>query len=172
MRKIIAKIGLTRGQVGFYDPLTNIHLTITKPFADVYQGMNTSRIKASIKSGSLKLVSGCLDPIELKEDNTTQPKATTNKKVETKQKVKEAKEEVVVAKEEIKQEVKQEIKQEVIEETPVTTEVKEEVVEEIKQEVKEETEVKPKTEKKSKKKSKKTEEVKNEDNIDIKGEDK
>ena len=156
MRKIIAKIGLTRGQVGFYDPLTNIHLTITKPFADVYQGMNTSRIKASIKSGSLKLVSGCLDPIELKEDNTTQPKATTDKKVETKQ---EAKEEVVVAKEEIKQE-------KVIEETPVTTEVKEEVVEEIKQEVKEETEVKPKTEKKSKKKSKKTEEVKNEDNIE------
>ena len=155
MRKIIAKIGLTRGQVGFYDPLTNIHLTITKPFADIYQGMNTSRIRASIKSGRLKLVSGCLDPIELKEDNTTQPKATTDKKVETKQKVKEAKEEVVVAKEEIKQE-------KVIEETPVITEVKEEVVEEIKQE----TEVKPKTEKKSKKKSKKTEEVKNEDNIE------
>ena len=149
MRKIIAKIGLTRGQVGFYDPLTNIHLTITKPFADIYQGMNTSRIRASIKSGRLKLVSGCLDPIELKEDNTTQPKATTDKKVETKQK----------AKEEVKQE-------KVIEETPVTTEVKEEVVEEIKQEVKEETEVKPKTEKKSKKKSKKTEEVKNEDNIE------
>lgn len=156
MRKIIAKIGLTRGQVGFYDPLTNIHLTITKPFADIYQGMNTSRIRASIKSGRLKLVSGCLDPIELKEDNTTQPKATTDKKVETKQEVKE---EVVVAKEEIKQE-------KVIEETPVITEVKEEVVEEIKQEVKEETEVKPKTEKKSKKKSKKTEEVKNEDNIE------
>ena len=158
MRKIIAKIGLTRGQVGFYDPLTNIHLTITKPFADIYQGMNTSRIRVSIKSGRLKLVSGCLDPIELKEDNTTQPKATTDKKVETKQKAKEAKEEVVVAKEEIKQE-------KVIEETPVITEVKEEV-EEIKQEVKEETEVKPKTEKKSKKKSKKTEEVKNEDNIE------
>lgn len=147
MRKIIAKIGLTRGQVGFYDPLTNIHLTITKPFADIYQGMNTSRIRASIKSGRLKLVSGCLDPIELKEDNTTQPKATTDKKVETKQKVKEAKEEVVVAKEEIKQE-------KVIEKIPVTTEVKEE------------TEVKPKTEKKSKRKSKKTEEVKNEDNIE------
>ena len=147
MRKIIAKIGLTRGQVGFYDPLTNIHLTITKPFADIYQGMNTSRIRASIKSGRLKLVSGCLDPIELKEDNTTQPKATTDKKVETKQKVKETKEEVVVVKEEIKQE-------KVIEETPVITEVKEE------------TEVKPKTEKKSKKKSKKTEEVKNEDNIE------
>ena len=157
MRKIIAKIGLTRGQVGFYDPLTNIHLTITKPFADIYQGMNTSRIRASIKSGRLKLVSGCLDPIELKEDNATQPKATKDKKVETKQKVKEAKEEVVVTKEEIKQE-------KVIEETPVITEVKEEVVEEIKQEVKEE--VKPKTEKKSKKKSKKTEEVKNEDNIE------
>ena len=89
MRKIIAKIGLTRGQVGFYDPLTNIHLTITKPFADIYQGMNTSRIRASIKSGRLKLVSGCLDPIELKEDNTTQPKATTDKKVETEQEVKE-----------------------------------------------------------------------------------
>ena len=155
MRKIIAKIGLTRGQVGFYDPLTNIHLTITKPFADIYQGMNTSRIRASIKSGRLKLVSGCLDPIELKEDNATQPKATTDKKVETKQKAKEAKEEVVVAKEEIKQE-------KVIEETPVVTEVKEEVVEEIK----EVTEVKPKTEKKSKKKSKKTEEVKNEDNVE------
>lgn len=80
MKKIIAKIGLAQGQVGFYDQLTNIHLTMTSPFANIYQGMNTSRIKASIASKRLNLISGSLDPEEIEQSEV--------KEVEPKVKVK------------------------------------------------------------------------------------
>ena len=83
MKKIIAKIGLAQGQVGFYDQLTNIHLTMTSPFANIYQGMNTSRIKASIASKRLNLISGSLDPEEIEQSEV--------KEVEPKVEVKEEK---------------------------------------------------------------------------------
>lgn len=63
MRKVIAKVCLAKGQVGFYDPLTNIHLTMTKPIAEIYQGMNTTRIKASIASKRLQVIEGSLYPV-------------------------------------------------------------------------------------------------------------
>ena len=85
MRKIIAKVCLAQGQVGFFDPLTNIHLTMTKPTAEIYQGMNTSRIKASIASKRLKLISGSLNPqedIENKNDMAVS-ETPTEVKIET-----------------------------------------------------------------------------------------
>ncbi len=60
MNEKIAEIKLSPGQVGFYDELTNIHLTIASPFGQVYRGMNTSRIKASVASKKLILLSGTL----------------------------------------------------------------------------------------------------------------
>lgn len=60
MKEKIAEIKLSPGQVGFYDELTNIHLTIASPFGQVYRGMNTSRIKASVASKKLILLSGTL----------------------------------------------------------------------------------------------------------------
>lgn len=62
MRIKIAEIRLAPGQVGFYDELTNIHLTLSRPFATVYQGMNTSRLQQSVNSGRLILVQGSLKP--------------------------------------------------------------------------------------------------------------
>ena len=61
MKEKIAEIKLSPGQVGFYDELTNIHLTIASPFGQVYRGMNTSRIKASVASKKLILLSGTLN---------------------------------------------------------------------------------------------------------------
>lgn len=66
MRIKIAELRLAPGQVGFYDELTNIHLTLTRPFASVYQGMNTSRLQQSVNSGRLILVSGSLRPAPVK----------------------------------------------------------------------------------------------------------
>lgn len=56
----IALIRLARGQVGYYDELSRIHLTIGQPEAPVYAGTNCSQLRRSVKSGRLILVSGSL----------------------------------------------------------------------------------------------------------------
>ena len=65
MRTKIAEVRLAPGQVGFYDDLTNIHLTLTKPYANVYQGMNTSGLQRSVNSKRLLLTWGSLRPTPL-----------------------------------------------------------------------------------------------------------
>lgn len=56
----IALIRLARGQVGYYDELSRIHLTIGQPEAPIYAGTNCSQLRRSVKSGRLILVSGSL----------------------------------------------------------------------------------------------------------------
>lgn len=58
---IIATIRLARGQVGFYDDLTRIHLTMQNPEKHVLSGHNTRNIKTAVASKRLILVSGTLD---------------------------------------------------------------------------------------------------------------
>lgn len=60
-KEIIAVVRLMPGQVGFYDPLSRIHLTMGAPEKAIFVGTNVSQIKKSIRSGRLKLVSGSLD---------------------------------------------------------------------------------------------------------------
>lgn len=62
MSNIIATIRLMPGQVGFYDPLSQIHLTIGMPQRDVYAGTNVTQLRKSVKSGRLQLVSGSFGP--------------------------------------------------------------------------------------------------------------
>lgn len=57
---IKAIVRLAPGQVGFYDELTGIHLTIRRPQAAIQEGMNVSGIKTSVASGRLILISGSL----------------------------------------------------------------------------------------------------------------
>lgn len=105
MRIKIAELRLAPGQVGFYDELTNIHLTLTSPFASVYQGMNTSRLQQSVNSGRLILISGSLKPapvraaeevvVETKAVKTEEAKVEKAKPVE--KKVEEIKVEEVAA---------------------------------------------------------------------------
>lgn len=56
----IAVIGLSRGQVGYYDDLSRIHLTLGEPEAPIYADTNCTHIRHSIRSGRLFVVSGSL----------------------------------------------------------------------------------------------------------------
>lgn len=62
MRAPIAKIKISAGNPGWYDPLTNIHLTITRPDAIVYEGSNLSNIKLGVTHKLIYVVEGELEP--------------------------------------------------------------------------------------------------------------
>lgn len=57
---IMAVIQLMPGQVGYYDELSRIHLTMGSPRANVYKGTNVSQIRRSVQSGRLRVVNGSL----------------------------------------------------------------------------------------------------------------
>lgn len=138
MRAPIAKIRINAGNPGWYDPLTNIHLTITRPEAFVYEGSNTTNIKRSISHGLVHIIEGSL------EDEKATREAQAVKEVREVAPQVEVKTEEVVTNDVIPEET-----QEV---TEVTEEVaKEEVVEE------EVVEEKPKAKKTTKKKATKKE---------------
>lgn len=119
MRAPIAKIRISAGNPGWYDPLTNIHLTITRPDAFVYEGQNVTNIKTAVSFKLVHVIEGELEPIK-------ESPITTTEKVEEKEEVRE----VITEVEEI--EVKEESQvpaEEIIEEESV--EKVEEVVEEV-----------------------------------------
>jgi hypothetical protein len=60
--QVLGIVRLAPGRVGFFDEYTRIHLTIASPEKPVIEGMNTTNLKRAVKSGSIKLVSGSLDP--------------------------------------------------------------------------------------------------------------
>lgn len=131
MRAPIAKIRISAGNPGWYDPLTNIHLTITRPEAFVYEGQNVSNIKNAVAFKLVSVIEGELEA----------------RLVET--------ETAPVVQEEVKvEEVIEEVR-EVVTEEPVVEEKAEEVVEEVKEEVevKEEKPAKKTTRKTAKKKA-------------------
>lgn len=133
MRAPIAKIRINAGNPGWYDPLTNIHLTITRPEAFVYEGSNTTNIKRSISHGLVHIIEGSL------EDEKATREAQAVKEV------REVAPQVEVKTEEV-------FTNDVIpEETQEVTEITEEVVEE------EVVEEKPKAKKTTKKKATKKE---------------
>lgn len=63
MSRLIAKIKLAKGEVGYFDELTRIHLTLGRPTANVYDYMNASRLRRSVTSKVLILTAGSLNPI-------------------------------------------------------------------------------------------------------------
>lgn len=155
MRKPIAKIRIAAGNPGWYDSLTNIHLTIARPTAFVYEGQNVTNVKNAIRHRIVSLIEGDLEPIssEIKET----PEVEEVRDVIETPVVKEEqqpKKQKVVKKETVKEEV---VKQE---EQPKQEEVKEQQ-QEVKAEevVKEEEVVEEQQEKKTTKKkaAKKTE---------------
>ena len=142
MRKPIAKIRIAAGNPGWYDSLTNIHLTIARPTAFVYEGQNVTNVKNAIRHRIVSLIEGDLEPIssEIKETpeveevrdvietpvvkEQQQPKKQKVVKKET------VKEEVVKQEEQPKQEEVKEQQQEVKAEEVVKEEVVEEQQEE------------------------------------------
>ena len=59
-KNTIAVVQLSPGEVGYYDELSRIHLTIGHPAEAVEAGTNCTQLRRSVKSGRLRLVSGSL----------------------------------------------------------------------------------------------------------------
>ena len=59
-KNTIAVVQLSPGEVGYYDELSRIHLTIGHPAEAVEAGTNCTQLHRSVKSGRLRLVSGSL----------------------------------------------------------------------------------------------------------------
>lgn len=129
MRAPIARIKISAGNPGWYDPLTNIHLTITRPDAIVYEGSNLSNIKVGVSHKLIYVVEGELEPKQVSIP------------------VEEVKEVREVIEEPAKEKV-----EDVVEEQPIKEEV--EVIEEVKEEKK--TAKKTSTRKKATKKTEET----------------
>lgn len=62
MAERIGTIKLNSGQGGFFDELTNIHLTAANPLAHLYAGQNLTNIRKGIGVGHLILTNGTLGP--------------------------------------------------------------------------------------------------------------
>lgn len=122
MRAPIAKIRISAGNPGWYDPLTNIHLTITRPDAFVYEGQNVTNIKTAVSFKLVHVIEGELEPIKESPIITTDKVEEEVGEVITEVEETEDKEESQIPAEE-------EVKEEIIEEESV--EKVEEVVEEV-----------------------------------------
>ena len=143
MRAPIAKIRISAGNPGWYDPLTNIHLTITRPDAFVYEGQNVTNIKTAVSFKLVHVIEGELEPIKESPIITTDKVEEEVGEVITEVEETEDKEESQVPAEE-------EVKEEIIEEESV--EKVEEIVEEVVEEVVEKKAAKKTTAKKTAKK--------------------
>lgn len=142
MRAPIAKIRISAGNPGWYDPLTNIHLTITRPDAFVYEGQNVTNIKTAVSFKLVHVIEGELEPIKESPIITTDKVEEEVGEVITEIEETEDKEESQIPAEE-------EVKEEIIEEESVE---KEEVIEEVVEEVVEKKAAKKTTAKKTAKK--------------------
>ena len=167
MANKIATVRLSPGQVGYYDDLSRIHLTIGRPEGYVFAGMNCSQLRRSVKAGTITVVEGSLgenpQPYKLVKKNgkfvLSANKGNKAKTVVQTTPVKaEPKEEASKAEEPVVAEVKAEEKVEVapIVEKPVAKETVKKAVEEKKEEKAPEVEEPVVTKKKTTKKSTKS----------------
>lgn len=142
MRRPIARIRINAGNPGWYDSLTNIHLTISRPEAIVFEGANTTNIKKGVAHKLISVVDGDLDVTSV----------TAEEKQETTKLVRE-----VVSQPIVQEEVIEEVTP--VEETEVKVEEAiaepvEQIVEETTEEVVEEKPKKKSTKKRTTKKEK------------------
>lgn len=112
MRAPIAKIRISAGNPGWYDPLTNIHLTITRPDAFVYEGQNVTNIKTAVSFKLVHVIEGELEPIKESPVTTTEKVEEEVREVITEAEEVEVKEESQAPAEEIE---KEEVVEEVVE---------------------------------------------------------
>ena len=112
MRAPIAKIRISAGNPGWYDPLTNIHLTITRPDAFVYEGQNVTNIKTAVSFKLVHVIEGELEPIKESPIITTDKVEEEVGEVITEVEETEDKEESQVpAEEEVKEEIIEEVEE-------------------------------------------------------------
>ena len=82
--KIIAVVKVAPGNIGWYDSLTGIHLTIARSTAKVYSGSNTTNLVKALRERVIELVDGSL--IEGKQEPTIDSTPLNNIVVELKEK--------------------------------------------------------------------------------------
>ena len=87
--KIIAVVKLAPGNIGWYDALTGIHLTIARSTAKVYSGSNTTNLVKALRERVIELVDGSL--IEGKQEPTIDSTPLNNIVVELKEEKPKAK---------------------------------------------------------------------------------
>ena len=119
MKRAIAKIRLAPGNAGWFDPLTNIYLTLSKKECFVYNDQDVSNIRKAIKQNKLVLKEGRL-PSPVSEEKKETVKKSIKKQI--------AQEVVKVEKDEVIKQV------EVIEKKEIKPFIKEETIEEVKTE--------------------------------------
>lgn len=119
MKRAIAKIKLAPGNAGWFDPLTNIYLTLSKKECFVYNDQDVSNIRKAIKQNKLVLKEGRL-PSPVSEEKKETVKKSIKKQI--------AQEIVKVKKDEVIKQV------EVIEKKEIKPFIKEETIEEVKTE--------------------------------------
>lgn len=127
MTKVIGVVKLAPGVVGFYDEISKIHLTISKPKAEVFDYMNTSKLVKAVRNKTLVLVTGSLNATMVVNEEKPVVK---EKKVQSLAKEKEQKIEQEIDKIQPTLEEKNEVVVEIIEE------IQEEVIEEVKEQPK------------------------------------
>ena len=73
MRQEIARVKLTPGSGGYFDPITRIHLTHGSPEKPVYSGMNVAGLQAAVRNRRISVISGSLGdfvpPFKLVKNN-------------------------------------------------------------------------------------------------------
>ena len=79
MKRAIAKIRLAPGNAGWFDPLTNIYLTLSKKECFVYNDQDISNIRKAVKENKLVLKEGKL-PSPVSGDGKKVAKAKPVKK--------------------------------------------------------------------------------------------
>lgn len=107
MNNVKAIIKLATGNVGFYDNLTRIHLTIASPIAKVLKGMNTTNLENGVRCKTIEVIEGSLyDAIDVPEEEVkpVPPVEEPPKKEELPEKEESTEEEPVV-KEEVEESV-------------------------------------------------------------------
>lgn len=119
MKRAIAKIKLAPGNAGWFDPLTNIYLTLSKKECFVYNDQDVSNIRKAIKQNKLVLKEGRL-PSPVSEEKKETVKKSIKKQI--------AQEVVKIEKDEVIKQV------EVIEKKEIKPFIKEETIEEVKTE--------------------------------------
>lgn len=100
VKQEIARIKLNPGQGGYFDPITRIHLTHGDPIKAVYAGMNTTGLRAAVRSKRISIISGSLGdftpPFRLIKDENGKVKFEWVKQGESKKPVEKPKKKEVV----------------------------------------------------------------------------
>ena len=86
-KKIIAVVKLAPGNIGWYDALTGIHLTLARSTASVYSGSNTTNLTKALRERVIELVTGSL--IEGNQEPTINSAPLNTIVVDIKEEVKE-----------------------------------------------------------------------------------